>query len=370
MDDNRLFLTDRGIRQALDSGLLKFYPPLEDRQIQPASLDLLLDSVVENFPIDERCAKPWEGNVLLPNSQVELRTSQRMEFAQGLGFYTELRSSLRRLSCYTPSGITMMGEGDHVHVEVYNPGRITVNLARNDKIAQLVFCFSKFSAGASLHKSGFEGYEAEAEVHEKLLLLDSGYPVRKSSEARKLLVDGYFAVTPEAKFEKGLLCVHAGDNARVLRQDVVFDFSAKTDLSGLFEEVRLPYRLRPSEHLIVDAVESFELSSHVALQFYGNMVGTRSMISPFNHSFERAVADFKLSGRPDGWIDPGYKGAFSRQPKTFFEEGVLIRPGMCLGHGLIIFYPNGVERPYGSQGLNSHYQNATTTDVIQNRNGK
>ena len=76
-------------------------------------------------------------------------------------------------------------------------------------------------------------------------------------------------------------------------------------------------------------------------------------------------SELKLLNMSEGWVDPGYTGCFSRQPKTFQTAGHTIREGDVLGHGLIIFFANGVQRPYGSKELGNHYQSKTKTVLTQ-----
>ncbi len=66
----------------------------------------------------------------------------------------------------------------------------------------------------------------------------------------------------------------------------------------------------------------------------------------------------------EGWIDPGYKGGFSRQPKWVSFEGNkrIVRPGDVLGFGQVYYFPNGVERPYGTAGNN--WQGNMSTRII------
>ena len=211
----------------------------------------------------------------------------------------------------------------------------------------------------SFKKHGLPYSEDAVDAYYAMMELDKGRQVHSNRTAVKLLREGYFSVSPSAKFEKGMLVVHAGTTARVLRRPVRVVLSQKTDISGAFEKVRLPYRLMPGEHIDVD-VEHLKLSKHIGIQFCDYVLGTSRGFSP-RTSEQRLLADAWLSDMPDGWVDPGYKGAFSRQPKTMFSEGVVINPGDVLGHGIIVFYPRGVERPYGSAGLGSHYQNAGKT---------
>lgn len=364
------YLTDRGIRQALERGLLRFDPPLEDRQIQPASIDLLFDSIEDVVPLAHLWPSgrypSWpEANQIPKHSDVTLNTTQKMFWAPSLRFKTELRSSLRRLSGHMQIfGWTRIGPENRVLVEMINPGGININLARGDKIAQLLFYYT-FSVFAGLYEAGLKGYEREAEEFSRVAELDHGRLVATNQEAKRLLLEGYFSVSPEARFEKGRLKVHAGKTIQILRENLTVDFSKKQDISDAFEEVRLPYRLMPGEHVVILTRENLGLSKHVGIHFVDHLAFTGRDLSLLTHPLEHVAADLPLWCMPDGWVDPGYKGVFTRQPKTYYPKGVVIKKGDVLGHGTIIFFPTGVERPYGSKELGSHYQNASNVKLTQ-----
>jgi dCTP deaminase len=359
------YLSDRGIQQAVEQGLVRFNPPLEDKQIQPASIDLLLDDIEETFPLQgfEKHWKRREGLWIPAHSEAELRTTQEVSWdIAPLKLKTELRSSMRRLSCYTPvHGLTMRGFQNRIHVEANNPSSIDIQLSPRDKIAQLLFFFFK-SDGACLYESGIvEGGEEEKEAKrfERLSALDHGRLVQTRSEALRLLREGYFSVKPYVLFEGSLVKVHAGKTAKVLRHNIDVNFSKKQSIDHAFEDVVLPYRLMPGEHIVVDTRERLKLSPHIGIHFYDRIIGTS------RHRLFLEAEDSILSNMPDGWVDPGYEGSFSRQPKTYRPEGVVINPGELLGHGVLIHFPNPVERAYGSAGLGSHYQGQTKTQLTQ-----
>lgn len=365
------YLTDRGIRQAIERGMLEFDPPLEERQIQPASVDLFFDKIEELWPLDELLdynmhVAGARRNEISPKSEVELRTTQRMQWAEPLSFKTELRSSLRRLACHVRMhGWTMMGHKNRIHVEMINPGNVSIRLSPGDKIAQLLFYFRR-EPGVGYHEAGLSGFEDVARGFYELEKIDHGHLVGSYERARKLIDEGFFSVTPGAKIDElGRLKVHAGKTASVLRKNVLVDFSSKSDISDCFEEVKLPYRLMPGEHIVIVTNERLKLSKHIGMHFYDHLVDSDREISLLTAQTERLVADRALWHIPDGWVDPGYKGVFTRQPKTYYPAGVVINEGDVLGHGLIIFYPKGVERPYGSQELGSHYQNADEMKLTQ-----
>ena len=55
----------------------------------------------------------------------------------------------------------------------------------------------------------------------------------------------------------------------------------------------------------------------------------------------------------NSWIDPGYRGMMTAFPKLL---GKTVQVGDVVGYAQAFYFPKGVERPYGSEVLNSHYQ--------------
>lgn len=119
----RYWLSDRGIRQAIQRGLIRFNPQLEDQQIQPASIDVLFDELIENFHMESLPTPdsfPVSLCEILPQCEVELRTMQAAHWSPYFKIHTELRSSLRRLGCMVQHGITFRGPEDRQHVLLNN----------------------------------------------------------------------------------------------------------------------------------------------------------------------------------------------------------------------------------------------------------
>ena len=79
-------LTDRGIRAAITAGLIKIDPPLEGKQLQPASIDFCLDHIEVDGPSDENGWKKYDPRdkqnptVLYPNCNHEIHFTQHIEF--------------------------------------------------------------------------------------------------------------------------------------------------------------------------------------------------------------------------------------------------------------------------------------------------
>jgi len=205
---------------------------------------------------------------------------------------------------------------------------------------------------------GYPEGHGRFEMFEQLRELDHGWTV---TDAHWLHDVWYHAVKPKLETEFHYVVVHAGDTARVLSDPIDVDFAAKQSIAHAFREVKLPYTIKKGDHGVVDTRESFELSDHIGIHFYDNQFGMPRGLTILEG---RRPYDFPLGGIPDGGVDPGYCGSFSRQPKTY-SPGMVISLGEVLGHGVLFFFPNGTSRLYGYRELGSHYQNQKETKLTQ-----
>ena len=360
------YLNDRGIKEAVKNGFIDFQPKLEDSQIQPASIDLFFDGVEDYSQVMAVKEKP-HGNdsILYPGFSTDVAATQSVHLYGILSATVELRSSLRRLGCYrrVPSvmsaGLGHSGyESFRIGLDIVNPANIAIKLKKGDKIAQMLVMFDGPTEKELLNDNIY--FIHDKTEYRKYLDLDHGMEINETNEITKLSARGYFSIFPAEKFRKGFLEVHAAERAFVLKDRVEVDFNARKSLEDRLKEVSLPYKVKPGEFVMVDTMEKMDLSENIGIQFY-NAVASLTL-RDFDR-FSKSLADSQLRGIYDGWVDPGYKGAFSRQPRTYYYNGVTIKKGDVLGYGRIIFFPNGVERSYGSKGLNSHYQNAERTYV-------
>jgi len=357
-------LSDRGIKQAVKKGILKFDPELKEEQIQPASIDMFYEKMDsrEKIPHLKRGITPYIEDVLQPGYIYDLVSTQSMYIKYDMKVRMDLRSSLRRLGAYirVPTVMGAFGPGTIPYgfkagLEVVNPVNISIKLHRGDKIAQLMYVFE--APSESEMKDNNIYFLKGKEEYKEFLELEHGVIVKDNETARKLAREGYFSVSTGETFKKGFLAIHAGKEAYLVRKSTEVEFGKKNSLDNVLEKVSLPYKLKPGEHIAVEAKENLDLSERIGMQFY-NLPLAVTKKELFSGNF---MVDGELRGIADGWVDPGYKGAFSRQPKTYYSRGVNIKEGDILGYARLIYFENGVERPYGSKGLGSHYQNADKT---------
>jgi len=371
----RNLLTDRGIREAETAGMLRLDPELEGKQRQPASIDLKFDRIMDDEPVYIANGKFNEhisdlDDVLKPKYESDVKTTNSIVLDDLLMPFVELRSSMRRLGCYNlipwisatyASNAKNIG-GYGMAIEIVNYSDMGIKLRKGDRIAQLMLFFDSPSREALDDPNIYLTPNASKEGYKRHLDIDHGYEVTSNSELRSLSSNGYFNVEPNLSIYKGLVAVHAGKRARVLKYSGFVDFSSKPKMSEFYEEVELPYRMKPGELIDVDTVESLHLSKHIGIVFHSEYLFKSFFAN--RRAIEMGKSDSLLALKWDGWIDPGYSGGFSRQPKTYYRDGKTIKPGDVLGYGSVFFFPEGVERPYGSDGLESHYQNGAPDSHI------
>lgn len=308
-------------------------------------------------------------NVLLAKHESDAKTSTSIIVDDVLKPRVELRSSLRRLGCHIriPAfnagyGLGAVPGSYSVTVEVVNYTDMDITVRKGARIAQMMFFFDSPSKQELDNEHLFLSGNVSKDEYRRHLELDHGWEVASTRELRSLVRSGDLGIEPAPSLRKGYVEVHAGTHARVLRNGIRIKFPTKDDVSQAFEEVLLPYKMKAGEYAIIDTIESFDLSERVGMLFFS---GIFSHFPQSKTEAEKTAADRSLLGIQDGWVDPGYHGGFSRQPKTFYDGGWTIRPGDVLGYGEAIFFPNGVEKKYGSGGLGSHFQDQAKTLLVQ-----
>jgi deoxycytidine triphosphate deaminase len=90
----------------------------------------------------------------------------------------------------------------------------------------------------------------------------------------------------------------------------------------------------------------------------GMFLVTRSFIPTHNSSLARLGLTVHLTA---GYVDPGWDGVLTLELKNEHAAcGILLRPGMRIAQLSFMRLSSPAERPYGSAGINSHYQGSTT----------
>ncbi|PIN76019.1 hypothetical protein COV18_01185 [Candidatus Woesearchaeota archaeon CG10_big_fil_rev_8_21_14_0_10_37_12] len=387
--DRRRILSDRGLRQAINAGLMSFTPALDlsdDCRIQPVTIDLKFKEVEGLEPLSRGfgdCIS--RGPVLLPGQRSTVVLTEQIEFEPGRqsdyttdrelsvrgfdGRYLlpsiEARSSLRRLGCFVCPPNIVFNSADGLQFDVGNFGPNPVQLSYGDRFAQMFVFVEPYQDVAPTLEHLFDGCK-ETERGSLVRSLDMGVEVSTRREFALLVKEGYLSVSPNAEFRGGRLVVHASNVAyRMKKLDKPIDFNKRDELGDVVEPIDIcrGYRVENRDHVVVETVEQLKLSPHVAIRFWDNLYGFTGepVDRSFAHlaSFADGLRNLSVIGLTDGLVDPGYEGGFSRQPKWL--TGRVIHPGDILGFGQVFFFPNGVERPYGSKVLGSQYQGKERT---------
>ena len=145
-----MILSDGDIRQRLKSGEL-IIEPIDDEQIQPASVDLRLsdhflkvdENRLEAIRLEEEVAYEnlHQERIVIPPHSFLLATSlERIRLPDDLTAFVEGRSSIGRIGLFIPNA----GWGDPgfegtLTLELYNANRLPIRLQTGRRICQLVF---------------------------------------------------------------------------------------------------------------------------------------------------------------------------------------------------------------------------------------
>ena len=145
-----MILSDKAIMSMLQEGTLSI-SPLQDRQIQPASVDIRLGntfSIVEDSsaPIltftQEMAYKEMhaEKYLLLPGQFVLATTMEYIRLPDDLTAFVEGRSSLGRMGLFIQNaGWVDPGFSGEITLELFNANRCAIELQAGRRIGQLVF---------------------------------------------------------------------------------------------------------------------------------------------------------------------------------------------------------------------------------------
>lgn len=145
-----MVLSDGTIRRMLDDGSLTI-DPIEDSQIQPASVDIRLGrtfSIVEDsssgiVTMDREITYKTIGTdryLLLPGQFVLATTMEYFALPDDLTAFVEGRSSLGRMGLFIQNaGWVDPGFEGEITLELFNANRCAIELTSGRRVGQLVF---------------------------------------------------------------------------------------------------------------------------------------------------------------------------------------------------------------------------------------
>ncbi|MBU4502154.1 MAG: hypothetical protein KKA79_06155 [Nanoarchaeota archaeon] len=357
-------LSDKGIQQAINLGLIKIKPSDDlkknRKRIQPATLDVKLKKISVSKPInmDKYSQDVSSKRTTLQAgyiSDVELTERISLTYPEFMRVAYEARSSVRRLGGFIPyQGKSFFSCGKNSRLKIGNFSSNNIHFKKEDRVAQLFFTVFPFQDHGAICSPNYEGIR---NIAEKIRSLDMGRTISKNNHLKSLQEKGLMNISPKLKTYRGLIKVHASDKGyKIKKINEGLDFNKKGRYSEeeLLEPIDISkgYKVKPSEHIIIETLEKFELSPHVGIRFWDNFPNQVSLKDKY---FLDNLETYVLT---DGWIDPGYNGGFSRQPKWV---GKTVYPGDSIGFGQVFYFPKGVNVAYGNDKLGSQYQNNEKT---------
>lgn len=145
-----MILSDKSIKELLKQGLLSI-SPLEESQIQPASVDIRLGntfSIVEDtseglLALDKKISYKTittDRYVLMPGHFVLATTMEYFSLPNNLTAFVEGRSSIGRLGLFIQNaGWVDPGFEGEITLELFNANRSAIELRSGRRVGQLVF---------------------------------------------------------------------------------------------------------------------------------------------------------------------------------------------------------------------------------------
>lgn len=161
------------------------------------------------------------------------------------------------------------------------------------------------------------------------------------------LKDGSLEVTPSYKsmIQPASIEVRLGGTFKVYRpkSSSVVRAWERPDLSDDFVTVDAggDFDLHPDDFVLATTVETVRLGPGLAARLEGKSSLARMGL---------------LTHVTAGWIDPGFHGEITMELKNLLGTTLQLRPGMKIGQLCVFRMSSHVARPYGWEGLGSHYQ--------------
>jgi len=279
------------------------------------------------------------------------------------------RSSLLRLGAVILDSGASFFSG--IEAVVHNSSQNDIVLEKGEKICQ---AFIRVNPFADSYGIPYRGHLPKTKEGDKIRELEMGVQVWLDSGLEELSQKGFMKVERGSggKYDSwdGLILMHASRAFRTRKIEGGIEFANRGQYKkeDLLEEVdiRRKYEVREGEHLIVEVEETFDLSPYVGVSVLNNFVrqevpgvpklsgfAPRESTGNTPKDFRRSCFNCALHSVRNSWIDPGYKGMMTGFPKLL---GKTIEKGEIVGYGQVFYFPRGVERPYGSRELGSHFQ--------------
>jgi len=293
--DEKIWLSDKGIRVAFSQGLISGISPA---RIQPATVDV-----------------KSSDDKLLGGFQMRMIHHSRVTLKKGLQAFGDLRSSVRR------KGLNAFYWPEDQGLFIANPSAQQYLIRKGDAFAQL-------------HIGGSGDSVASEFKH--------GNVLTTNEELEKMIREGHISIGGKTPIlENGFLVFHASDRAYVLNVNPIgevrmiekSDFHDKTK----YTKTRLNGEsIRFNSPVNIVLAERISLSQNVSLQL-------------FYHDPETGEVQL------NGVVDPGYQGNLTSQPTRHQPRKITGETPIVWARA--IYFPDGVETPYDKKSQ-AQYQKA------------
>ena len=164
---------------------------------------------------------------------------------------------------------------------------------------------------------------------------------------RRLVEEGRIKIDPwdPSKIQPASVDLRLGDSFRVFNNHKVTAIDLRNPPDGLTEEVTIAedeaFVIQPGEFCLARTLEWVEIPDDIVARIEGkSSLGRLGLIV-------HATA---------GFCDPGWKGTLTLELNNLTRIPIKLWPGLLIAQLSFMTLDAAAERPYGSDGLGSHYQ--------------
>jgi dCTP deaminase len=165
--------------------------------------------------------------------------------------------------------------------------------------------------------------------------------IRRLVEAGSIVIDPW----DPARIQPASVDLRLGDTFRVFHNHRQTAIDLREPPDNLTEEVRIPegeaFVIHPGEFCLARTLEWVEIPDHIVARIEGkSSLGRLGLIV-------HATA---------GFCDPGWKGTLTLELNNLTRIPIKLWPGLLIAQLSFMTLDAPAEKPYGSEGLGSHYQ--------------
>ena len=164
---------------------------------------------------------------------------------------------------------------------------------------------------------------------------------------RRLVEEGKIKIDPwdPSKIQPAAVVHRRGDSFRVFNNHKVTAIDLREPPEGLTEDVTIEegeaFVIQPGEFCLARTLEWVEIPDDIVARIVGkSSLGRLGLIV-------HATA---------GFCDPGWKGTLTLELNNLTRIPIKLWPGLLIAQLSFMTLDAAAERPYGSEGLGSHYQ--------------